>query len=249
MGLSSLNRSLLSERDLLLLCLRLCSLLLLSSSRLLLFLSSSSELESSLGPSSGSPAPSLLGLLSSLLLRWLPWLSLLSLLGLRSWRRRSSLLSSLDPDLLGVRLRFSLEPDLLGVRLRSFLEPDLFGVRRRFDRVEVARLALLFLPSHSSDLREYACEPGQFLLVGPWFVGLPRCSDLGVLDGSLPQSVCPSPRMLMLDDVLSLRSRFLESCGGDLCLAGVSLSFLGLFPLCTESSLGGGVGALSSSSS
>ena len=52
--------------------------------------------------------------------------------------------------------------------------------------------------------------------------------------------------MLMLDDILSLRSRFLESRGGDLSLAGVSLSFLGLFPLCTESSLGGGVGALSS---
>ena len=119
----------------------------------------------------------------------LPWLSLLSLLCLRSWRRRSSLLSSLDSDLLGVRLLLSLEPDLL-------------GVRRRLDRWEVARLALLFLPSFSSDLLEYACEPGQFRLVGPWFVGLPRCSDLGVLDGSLPQSVCPSPLMLMLDDVL-----------------------------------------------
>ena len=117
------------------------------------------------------------------------------------------------------------------------------------DRWEVARLALLFLPSYSSDLLEYECEPGQFLLVGPWFVGLPRCSDLGVLDGSLPQSVWPSPLMLMLDDELSLRSRFLESRGGDFSLAGVSLSFLGLFPLCTESSLGGGVGALSSSSS
>ena len=60
--------------------------------------------------------------------------------------------------------------------------------------------------------------------------------------------------MLMLDtvdDVLSLLSRFLESRGGDLflSLAGVSLSVLALFPLCTESFLGGGVGALSSSSS
>ena len=52
--------------------------------------------------------------------------------------------------------------------------------------------------------------------------------------------------MLSVDDVLSLRSLFLESGGGDFCLAGVSLSVLGLFPLCTESSLGGGVGALSS---
>ena len=56
--------------------------------------------------------------------------------------------------------------------------------------------------------------------------------------------------MLRFDDVLSLLSRFLESRGGDLyfSLAGVSLSVLALFPLCTESCLGGGVGALSSSS-
>ena len=54
--------------------------------------------------------------------------------------------------------------------------------------------------------------------------------------------------MLMLDDVLSLLSRFLESRGDlFLSLAGVSLSVLALFPLCTESCLGGGVGALSSS--
>ena len=52
--------------------------------------------------------------------------------------------------------------------------------------------------------------------------------------------------MLSVDDVLSSLSLFLESGGGDFCLAGVSLSVLGLFPLCTESSLGGGVGALSS---
>ena len=127
MGLSLRWRSLLSDPDLLpLLCLRCWSRLLLSSSRLLLFLSSSSELGSSLGPSSGSPAPSLLGLLSSslllssLLLRWPPWR--LSLLGLRSWRRRSSLESSL------------LELDLLGGRLLSSLEPDLCGVLRRVDR-------------------------------------------------------------------------------------------------------------------
>ena len=108
MGLSWRKRSLLSDLDLLLLCLRLWSLLLLSSSRLLLFLSSSSELGSSLDLSSGSPAPSLLGLrssylLSSLLLRWL---SLLSLLGLWSSRRSSSL----DSDLLESDL---LESDLL----------------------------------------------------------------------------------------------------------------------------------------
>ena len=54
--------------------------------------------------------------------------------------------------------------------------------------------------------------------------------------------------MLSVDDVLSSLSLFLESRGGDFCLAGVSLSILGLFPLCTESFLGGGVGALSSSS-
>ena len=59
--------------------------------------------------------------------------------------------------------------------------------------------------------------------------------------------------MLMLDtadDVLSLRSRLLESHCGDLfiSLAGVSLSVLALFPLCVDSFLDGGVGALSSSS-
>ena len=190
MGLSWRKRSLLSDLDLLpLLCLHLCSLLLLSSSRLL-FLFSSSELGSSLGPSSGSPAPSLLcllssSLLSSLLLRWLPWLLRLSLLGLRSGRCRSSL----EPDLLGVLLRSSREPDLLGVLRRCSREPDLLGVLCRVDRGEVARLALLFLPSLAWDRRECSNDPGQLRFVGPRFVGFPLCSDLGVLHGSLPQSV------------------------------------------------------------
>ena len=54
----------------------------------------------------------------------------------------------------------------------------------------------------------------------------------------------------MFDDVLSRLSRFLDSCGDDflLSLAGVSLSVLALLLLCVESSLGGGVGAVSSSS-
>ena len=54
----------------------------------------------------------------------------------------------------------------------------------------------------------------------------------------------------MFDDVLSLRSGFFDSCGDDflLSLAGIALSVLALLLLCVESSLGGGVGAVSLSS-